>query len=167
VERIAANRDDGVLRKFLSFGIRFSRNCFLCLGGAFLLIAIVSLAVNVPDMIRFGDWTASEVKEALVVAAVYAVAGAILSTAAYGLSKSTRWAGRFAAVVSTLALALMTVAVATEPVERADLAAALSFFAVPLSFTWIWAVAAAIEQLQERKLSSGTRGQREHFACAN
>jgi hypothetical protein len=152
------------LRKFLSFGKRFSRNCFLCLGGAFLLIAIVSLAFNVPDMVRFGDWTASEVKETLVVAAVCAIGGAIFLTAAYGLFKSTRWAVRFAVVVNTLALALMAFAVVTESVERVDLAAALSFFAVPLLFTLIWAVVAAIEELKERKLTASAEGHREHLA---
>jgi hypothetical protein len=136
----------------------------LCLGGAFSLIAAVSLAVNVRDMIRFGDWTASEVKERLVVAALYAVAGAIFLVAAYALLKSRRWAVRFTVIVNTLALALMTVAVATEPVERADLAVALSFFAVPLLFTLIWTVAAAIEELKDRKVIAGVEGQREHLA---
>lgn len=152
------------MSKLLNFGRRFSRDCFLILGGAFLLIAFGSLAGNLPDIIRFGDWPASQVREMLLTAAFFAVSGAIFSVAAYGLFKSRRWSVHFAVVVSALALTFMVVSVAADTIERVDFATSLSFYAVPLLFALIWAVAEETRERKERKTIAGDEGRGNQLA---
>jgi uncharacterized membrane protein (DUF2068 family) len=129
-----------------------------------LLIAIVSLAINVPDMIRFGDWSVSEVKETLMIATAYAFSGAIFLTAGYGLFQARRWAVIFAAIVSALALTLMALGLASEPFEREAFAVSVSIFAAPLLFTLLWALAAATQEFRAQKLISDVAGQGKHLA---
>lgn len=149
---------------FVSFGRRFSRDCFLILGGAFSLIALGSLAGNLPDIIRVGDWPASEVSETLLTASFYTVSGVFFLMAAYGFFKSTRWAAVFGMVVSAVALIFMVAAVAIVPVERADFAESLLFFAVPLLFILIWSLTEVIREFKKRQAIDVPEGHRDQTA---
>jgi hypothetical protein len=145
--------------KLLSFGYRFSRDCFLCLGGALVLIAVGDAAGNLPDIIRYHDWPASEVTNLYVTASLYAISGAIFLCAAYGLFKKKRWGVPLALAVNALTLTLIVIAVLSEPYERADFAISLSFYAVPLSFTLWWELAEMARTTRERRLTVTAGGQ--------
>jgi hypothetical protein len=158
VERIAGNGDDGLLTKPLSFGRRFSRDCFLVIGGALVLIAFGSLMANLIGMVRAGDWSVGEVGAIVFIAALFAVPGTVFLVSAYGLLKSRRWAVKFAAISSALALTVMAVAVATEHVDREGFATSLLFYALPLSLTLVWALIEVARESKERQAIERTEG---------
>ena len=139
------------MNKLLSFGQRFSRDCFLCLGGAMLLIAVGSLAINLPDIAKYGDWPSSNVKEFLSVASVLAFFGAVFLVAAYALFKTKRWSPYFAAFVSASALAFMAAAWSTEKVDPGGFAITLLLPAIPILLTLGWALMATARQLKEQR----------------
>jgi hypothetical protein len=120
-----------------------------------LLTAFGSLAINVPDIRKYGDWPLSDVREFLSTASFLAFSGAVFLFAAYALFKTKSWSTYFAAVVSASALALMAVAWSGERIDPAGFAIALLFLAVPIWLTLVWALVATARQLKERRTTQG------------
>lgn len=148
----------------LRFGRRFSRDCFLCFGGAMLLTAFVSLAINVPDILRHGDWSPLEVRQFFSTAAFLVVHGAAYLVAAYALFKTKRWGPYFAAVVSGSEIALMAVPWSEETVKLRGFAIILSFYVVPILLTFVWALTESVRQLKEQRATRTTEEQGHQIA---
>ena len=139
------------MSKILRAGYRFSRACFLCFGGALVLIAIVVLAVSVPDIRRYGDWPQDEVSQLYSTTSYCAVYGLVFLSAAFALFKSKRWGTYVAAAVSGLALLLMELAWIAETSDRGAFAIVLLFPAIPLLLVLSWSIAAIVKESKERK----------------
>jgi len=150
--------------KFLSFGRRFSTDCFLVIGGALVLIAFGSLVANLTEMVRAGDWSVGEARAIVFIAVLFAVPGSVFLVSAYGLLRSRRWAAKFAAISSALGLTVMAVAVASEQVDREGFATTLLFYALPLLLTLIWALTEVARELKELRAIAGTEKQRKRTA---
>jgi drug/metabolite transporter (DMT)-like permease len=148
----------------VSLGRRFSRDRFLCLGGAMGLTARGSLAGNLPDVIRVGDWPVSELSGVLFTATIFAACGAIFLVAAHGLLTGRPWDACLTLVLSALALTFLVFAVYGEAVERAEFTISLSFYAVPLLFTFIWALGQTVRGWKEQGLDWGTEGRSKQIA---
>jgi hypothetical protein len=144
--------------KVLSAGYRFSRACFLSFGGALMLIAIVPLAVSLPDL-RGGDWPADEASQLYSTTSHCAAYGLIFLATALVLFKSKRWAAYLAAIAGASALILMVLAWSEEVSDRAGFGIVLLVPAVPLSLTLIWALAQAARELRDRKKVNVPRNQ--------
>jgi hypothetical protein len=135
------------MSKLLIVGRRFSRACFLCLGGALLLIASGALVGNLPT-IRSGDWPPSELPYLYLGLTEFAIVGIIFVITAYGLYKLRRWGVYTAAVVSLLALIVFAIG---WPTARSDYGSAVvySFFATLFALTLVWALAVTAQELKE------------------
>ena len=139
------------MSKLLRAGYRFSRDCFLCYGGALLLIAIVPLAVSLRD-IRNGDWPPDEVGQLYSTTSYSALYGLIFLAAALALFKSKLWAPYVAVAVSGSALALIGMAWLAETSDREGFAIVLAFPAIPLLLVLCWSGAVLVRQSRERRI---------------
>jgi uncharacterized membrane protein (UPF0136 family) len=141
---------------FFSFGRKFSRDCFFCLGGLLVFIAIADVIGNSPASIRFGDWSVpdSEFRDVLSLTAYCITFGSVFLVAAYALFKERRWGAHFAAVVSGLALPFVLVFWSGERLV-------VSFYGLPLLFTLIWAIAEVARESKERRTFIGAEVRRD------
>ncbi|MGB0034776.1 MAG: hypothetical protein WBP79_04800 [Candidatus Acidiferrales bacterium] len=152
------------MNRFLKIGQVFSRDCFLCFGGAMLLTAFGSMAINVPDILKHDDWPPLEIKQFFSTAAFLTIHGAAYLVAAYALFRKRRWGPYFAAVASGLEIALMTVTWSGETVKLRGFAIILSFYVVPMLLTFVWALAESARQLKEQSTTRATEGRGHQIA---
>jgi len=150
--------------RILSLGHRLSRDVFLCLGGASLLIAIGGAAGNLPDILKYRDWPTSEVSQLYSTISLFAIFGTVFLAVAFVLFRSKRWGTYLAAAVSASALLWMAIAWSSETIDRAGFAIVLSFPAVPLLLTLIWAIVEAARDLKQRRRAASAGIQRNQIA---
>jgi len=136
------------MSKLVNWGRRFSQDCFLCYGGATVLIAIGGVVGNLRD------WPPPDAQELYFIVSFFAVSGIIFLTVAYALFKSKRWGARITATVSGLALALIASAWLREPYDPEGFGIVLSFSGTPLLIALLWALLET-----KRELNEGQRNQ--------
>lgn len=151
------------MSKLVNWGLRFSRDCFLCLGGAFFLIAFGSLAGNLPGAVKYGDWPASELREMLSHALWLAVWGATFLVTAYGLFSTKRWGVPLAVVVSILAIVTLFFGSMDEKSDPNGLAVT-SIYAAPMTLTLVSTLAAAFRDARQSRVAEDDVGSRNHTA---
>lgn len=139
------------MSQLLNWGRRLSRDCFLCFGGAMVLIAIGGLAGNLPDLVRFGGWPASDVRDLYFTTSFFAVSGIIFLVVAYGLFERKLWAVYLTAVVSALSVSVVLFAVVTWP--EPDEWQVQVLYGIPFSCTLIWSLAEVARQLKRKALT--------------
>ena len=149
------------MSRLLSIGRRFSRDCYLCFGGALVLIAMGAFVGNFRTLVDRSVLSRSEATELYVLVTFSAVSGVICLFAAYGIFKSQRWGVIFAAVVSLLGLVIISFLWMTEPYDRAHWAITLSFWAVPLALTLAWAL---MDLAQRSKVKDDSAEREAHVA---
>ena len=139
------------MSKLVNWGRRISRDCFLCYGGALVVIAIGGLLGNLPDIIRYRDWPPYQVDELYSAVSRFALFGVIFLAAAYAQFKSKRWGALVTAGVSASALAWMLIIWLKEPYDPEGFAIVLVFWATPLLFTLAWSLIEMSQQLTEAR----------------
>jgi hypothetical protein len=144
----------------LRIGRIFSRDCFLCFGGALVLIASVGLAISLVDIIRYGDWAASTARDFLPTAAVLLGHGTAFLVAAYGLFKTRRWGPYFSALVSASEIALIAAFWSKETMNLRGIGVILLLFDVPILLMLVWALAEITREQKDRRASVDNEGRR-------